>query len=99
MLPLFFAYAGFEALAHSGAEVVQSTERLPRILLRGVAVTTQGKLAPVDKILFDGFEAILYRQNEFAPYWARYLATAARVLTNVVPYRPDSVTEMKRMIK
>lgn len=40
MLPLFFAYAGFEALAHSGAEVVQSTERLPRILLRGVAVTT-----------------------------------------------------------
>ena len=40
MLPLFFAYAGFEALAHSGAEVKESTERLPRIVLRGVAITT-----------------------------------------------------------
>jgi amino acid transporter len=40
MLPLFFAYAGFEALAHSGGEVKESTKRLPRIVLRGVAITT-----------------------------------------------------------
>jgi APA family basic amino acid/polyamine antiporter len=37
---LFFAYAGFEALAQTAGEVRESTERLPRIFLRGIAITT-----------------------------------------------------------
>lgn len=36
---LFFAYAGFEALAHSGGELRSSRDRLPRVFLRGVTVT------------------------------------------------------------
>ncbi len=38
--PLFFAYAGFEALAHHAAEVRDGSRRLPGILLRGIAMTT-----------------------------------------------------------
>jgi len=38
--PLFFAYAAFEALAHTGAEVRDSRRRLPRVFLRGIAATT-----------------------------------------------------------
>jgi len=37
---LFFAYAGFEALAQTAGEVRDSTQRLPRIFLRGIAITT-----------------------------------------------------------
>ena len=37
--PLFFAYAGFEALAQTAGEVKDSTQRLPRIFLRGIAAT------------------------------------------------------------
>jgi amino acid transporter len=37
LLPLFFAYAGFESLAQTAGEVKDSTKRLPRILL--VAIT------------------------------------------------------------
>ena len=40
-LPLiFFAYAGFESLAQTAGEVRDSTRRLPRIFLRGIAATT-----------------------------------------------------------
>ena len=39
LAPLFFAYAGFEALAHSAGEVRESQTRLPRIYLRGVLAT------------------------------------------------------------
>ena len=38
--PLFFAYAGFEAIAHTAGEVRESQQRLPRVYLRGVLVTT-----------------------------------------------------------
>lgn len=38
--PLFFAYAGFESLAQAAGEVRDSTQRLPRIFLRGIAATT-----------------------------------------------------------
>lgn len=38
--PLFFAYAGFEALAQTAGEVKDSTRRLPRIFLRGILATT-----------------------------------------------------------
>jgi amino acid transporter len=38
--PLFFAYAGFESLAHTAGEVKDSTRTLPRIFLRGIAVAT-----------------------------------------------------------
>lgn len=38
--PLFFAFAGFEALAHTAGEVKDSTKRLPRIFLRGIGLTT-----------------------------------------------------------
>jgi len=38
--PLFFAYAGFESLAQAAGEVRDSTERLPRVFLKGVAATT-----------------------------------------------------------
>ena len=38
--PLFFAFAGFESLAHTAGEVRESTERLPRVFLRGIVATT-----------------------------------------------------------
>jgi APA family basic amino acid/polyamine antiporter len=38
--PLFFAYAGFEALAQAAGEVRDSTRRLPRIFISGIAATT-----------------------------------------------------------
>ncbi|MEM7199032.1 MAG: APC family permease [Planctomycetota bacterium] len=38
--PLFFAYAGFEALAHHRAEVKDSARRLPRVFLGGTAAAT-----------------------------------------------------------
>jgi amino acid transporter len=38
--PLFFAYAGFESLAHAAGEVRQSTSTLPRVFLRGILFTT-----------------------------------------------------------
>lgn len=108
-LQMLWSRAGYSAEAnasyalHNAAQRDSETPGLTHvaraILGYTVAVTTQGKLAPVDKILFDGFEAILHRQGQWASYLARYLATAARVLTNVVPCRPDSVEDMKRMIK
>ena len=39
LLPLFFAYAGFESLAQTAGEVKDSTHRLPKILLKGITVT------------------------------------------------------------
>ena len=39
LLPLFFAYAGFESLAQTAGEVKDSTRRLPGIMLKGIAVT------------------------------------------------------------
>jgi APA family basic amino acid/polyamine antiporter len=39
LLPLFFAYAGFESIAQTAGEVKDSTRRLPKILLKGIAVT------------------------------------------------------------
>jgi amino acid transporter len=38
--PLFFAYAGFEALAQTAGEVRDSTKKLPRIFLRGILATS-----------------------------------------------------------
>ena len=37
---LFFAYAGFEAIAHSAAEVKDAERELPRVYLRGVVLTS-----------------------------------------------------------
>ncbi len=37
--PLFFAWAGFESLAHSGGEVRESRAQLPRTFLRGLLLT------------------------------------------------------------
>src|SRR5215213_4225264 len=39
LLPLFFAYAGFESIAQTAGEVKDSTYRLPRILLKGITFT------------------------------------------------------------
>jgi basic amino acid/polyamine antiporter, APA family len=39
LLPLFFAYAGFESLAQTAGEVKDSTERLPVVLIKGISVT------------------------------------------------------------
>jgi APA family basic amino acid/polyamine antiporter len=39
LLPLFFAYAGFESIAQTAGEVKDSTRRLPGILLRGISIT------------------------------------------------------------
>ena len=39
LLPLFFAYAGFESIAQTAGEVKDSTRRLPMILLKGIAIT------------------------------------------------------------
>ena len=39
LLPLFFAYAGFESLAQTAGETKDSTKRLPRILLIGISFT------------------------------------------------------------
>jgi len=38
--PLFFAFAAFEALAHTAGEVKDSSERLPGVFVRGIAATT-----------------------------------------------------------
>lgn len=43
--PLFFAYAGFETLAHTAGEVEDSRRRLPRVFLKGVALTSAVFLA------------------------------------------------------
>jgi APA family basic amino acid/polyamine antiporter len=39
LIPLFFSYAGFEALAQTAGEVKDSTSRLPMIFLKGVSAT------------------------------------------------------------
>ncbi|HZI61060.1 MAG TPA: APC family permease [Pyrinomonadaceae bacterium] len=39
LLPLFFAYAGFESITQTAGEVKESTQRLPKILLKGITVT------------------------------------------------------------
>src|SRR4029079_17290537 len=39
LLPLFFAYAGFESIAQTSGEVKDSTKRLPRIILIGTTIT------------------------------------------------------------
>ncbi len=39
LLPLFFAYAGFESIAQTAGEVKDSTRRLPKILLIGITIT------------------------------------------------------------
>ena len=39
LLPLFFAYAGFESIAQTAGEVKDSTHRLPKILLKGITFT------------------------------------------------------------
>ena len=39
LLPLFFAYAGFESIAQTAGEVKDSTRQLPRILLKGITIT------------------------------------------------------------
>ena len=39
LLPLFFAYAGFESITQTAGEVKDSTRRLPRILLIGITIT------------------------------------------------------------
>ena len=39
LLPLFFAYAGFESIAQTAGEVKDSTRRLPGILLKGIIIT------------------------------------------------------------
>jgi amino acid transporter len=39
LLPLFFAYAGFESLAQTAGEVKDSTRRLPKIMLKGLTIT------------------------------------------------------------
>jgi basic amino acid/polyamine antiporter, APA family len=39
LLPLFFAYAGFESIAQTAGEVKDSTRRLPGILLKGITFT------------------------------------------------------------
>ncbi len=38
--PLFFAYAGFESLSQTAGEVRDSRERLPRVFVRGILVTS-----------------------------------------------------------
>src|SRR6266849_1579989 len=39
LLPLFFAYAGFESLAQTAGETKDSTRRLPLVFLRGISLT------------------------------------------------------------
>jgi basic amino acid/polyamine antiporter, APA family len=39
LLPLFFAYAGFESIAQTAGEVKDSTRLLPRILVKGITIT------------------------------------------------------------
>jgi len=39
LLPLFFAYAGFESIAQTAGEVKDSTRRLPRIIVKGITIT------------------------------------------------------------
>ena len=40
LVPLFFAYAGFESLAQTAGEVKDSTRRIPKIFARGILIAT-----------------------------------------------------------
>jgi amino acid transporter len=40
LIPLFFAYAGFESLAQTAGEVKDSTRKLPSVLIKGLSVTS-----------------------------------------------------------
>lgn len=40
LLPLFFAYAGFESIAQTAGEVKDSTQRLPKIIVIGISITS-----------------------------------------------------------
>ena len=40
LLPLFFAYAGFESIAQTAGEVKDSTRTLPRIIVIGISITS-----------------------------------------------------------
>jgi basic amino acid/polyamine antiporter, APA family len=40
LLPLFFAFAGFESIAQTAGEVKNSTQTLPRILVIGISITS-----------------------------------------------------------
>jgi amino acid transporter len=40
LLPIFFAYAGFESVAQTAGEVKDSTRRLPMIVLKGITITS-----------------------------------------------------------
>jgi APA family basic amino acid/polyamine antiporter len=38
LVPLFFSYAGFESLAQTAGEVKDSTQKLPKVFLKGISV-------------------------------------------------------------
>jgi hypothetical protein len=51
LLPLFFAYAGFESLAQTAGEVKDSTRRLPKIMLNGIIITALRLRLHVDRVV------------------------------------------------
>lgn len=85
---LFFAYAGFEALAQTAGEVVDSRRRLPRVFLRGIFLSTI-LFTLIATVVFgvlrldelQGAEAPLETASAvFLPGWASWFVTFGGVL-------------------
>jgi amino acid transporter len=82
--PIFFAYAGFEALAQTAGEVRDSTSRLPRIFLRGIVATTIIYLL-MSVVAFGVLPASRLRGSAapMADAAARYLPVGAAMLVTI----------------
>jgi basic amino acid/polyamine antiporter, APA family len=82
--PIFFAYAGFEALAQTAGEVRDSTSRLPRVFLRGIVATTIIYLL-MSVVAFGVLPASRLRGSAapMADAAARYLPVGAAMLVTI----------------
>src|SRR5436190_21734163 len=82
--PIFFAYAGFEALAQTAGEVRDSTQRLPVIFVRGITATMVIYLL-MSVVAFGVLPASRLRVSAapMADAAARYLPFGAAVLVTV----------------
>src|SRR2546423_3875731 len=82
--PIFFAYAGFEALAQTAGEVRDSTKRLPAIFVRGITATMIIYLL-MSVVAFGVLPAETLRVSAapMADAAARYLPFGAAVLVAV----------------
>jgi amino acid transporter len=86
--PLFFAYAGFEALAQTAGEVRDSSRVLPRVFFRGILLTTLIFLSmsivafgvlPA-KVLSDSEVPMSLAASEYLPFGASAVVTVGAIM-------------------